>query len=126
VGTGRPPPLSYTRYMHRALVTSSLGLAVRRVPGLKRIPVLKLLALAEVLLLARDHVMWLTPGERRRFLELVRLGRGRRRNLSEAERLELASLIAKIEPRLFAGETVEKLSPFPLPRRLLYGPRRRR
>jgi hypothetical protein len=35
-------------------------------------------------------------------------------------------LIAKMEPRLFAGATVEKLSPLPLPRRLLYGPARRR
>jgi hypothetical protein len=113
-------------HMSPGFVTGSLGVAVRHVPGLKRVPVLKLLALAEVLLLARDHVMWLTPRERRRFLELVRLGRGRRRNLSDVERLELATLIAKMEPRLFAGETVDRLSPFPLPRRLLYGPRRRR
>ena len=112
--------------MSPGFVTGSLGAAARHVPGLKRIPVLKLLALAEVLLLARDHVMWLTPPERRRFLQLVRLGRGRRRNLSDVERLELATLIAKMEPRLFAGATVDKLSPLPLPRRLLYGPRHRR
>ena len=87
---------------------------------------LKLLAIAEVLLLARDHILWLTPTERRRFLQLIRLGRGRRRNLSDVERLELATLIAKMEPRLFAGETVDRLSPLPLPRRLLYGPRHRR
>jgi hypothetical protein len=112
--------------MSRGFVTTSLGAAARHVPGLKRIPVLKLLAIAEVLLLARDHILWLTPPERRRFLELIRLGRGRRRNLSDVERLELATLIAKMEPRLFAGETVDRLSPLPLPRRLLYGPRHRR
>jgi hypothetical protein len=87
---------------------------------------LKLLVAAELLMLARDHVLWLTPQERRRLFTLVRLGRGRRRNLTDSERLELATLIAKMEPRMFAGETVEKLSPLPLPRRLLYGPRRRR
>jgi hypothetical protein len=87
---------------------------------------LKLLVAAELLMLARDHVLWLTPQERRRLFALVRLGRGRRRNLTDSERLELAMLIAKMEPRMFAGETVEKLSPLPLPRRLLYGPRRRR
>jgi hypothetical protein len=112
--------------MPSGLVNSSIGLAARSIPGLKRVPMLKLLVAAEVMLLARDHVMWLSPQERRRLLQLVVLGRGRRRNLTEGERLELAMLIAKMEPRLFAGATVEKLSPLPLPRRLLYGPARRR
>jgi hypothetical protein len=106
-------------------LTRSLGLAAQRVPALKRVPVLKLLAAAEVALLARDHVMRLNRQERRRVVELVRIGRGRRRNLSEAEREELATLVAKAEPRLLAGLAVEKLSPLPLPRRLVYGPRNR-
>jgi hypothetical protein len=112
--------------MPSGLVTGSFGLASRSIPALRRVPMLRLLVAAELLMLAREHVMWLSSQERRRLFELVRLGRGRRRNLSEAERLELAVLIAKMEPRMFAGETVEKLSPLPLPRRLLYGPRRRR
>lgn len=107
------------------IVNSSVGAAAKRVPGLKRLPVLKLLAAAEVVLLARDHIMSLTPQERRRLVELVRLGRGRRHNLPEAERDELEGLIAKLEPRLLAGATVERLSPLPLPRRLLYGSRPR-
>jgi hypothetical protein len=107
-----------------SIVTRSVGSAVGHVPGLRRVPLMKLLAAAELVLLARDHLMRLTPAERRRLVTLVRAGRGRRRNLSAYERAELASLIAKVEPRLLAGAAAERLSPFPLPRRLLFGPRR--
>lgn len=89
-------------------------------------PVLKLFVAAELALLARDHIMRLDRQERRRLVELARIGRGRRRNLSDAEREELAALMARIEPRLLAGHAVHKLSPLPLPRRLVYGPRKRR
>ncbi|MBV8990639.1 MAG: hypothetical protein JOY58_06550 [Solirubrobacterales bacterium] len=103
-----------------------LRLAADHVPGLKRVPVLKLLAAAEIALLARNHLMQLSPQERRRLVQLVRIGHGRRRNLSEEEQDELARLIARLEPRLLAGQAVDRLSPLPLPRRLVYGPRRRR
>jgi hypothetical protein len=103
----------------------SLDRATRRVPGLKRVPMLKLLSAAELALLAHDHLRRLDRHERRRLVELVRIGRGRRRNLSDAEREELANLVARIEPRLLAGHAVNKLSPLPLPRRLVYGPRKR-
>jgi hypothetical protein len=93
-----------------------------RVPGLRRLPVLKLLAIAEIALLARDHLGRLAPDERRRLLTLVRKGRS---HLSEDERAELAVLVAKAEPRRFAGAAVDKLSPVPLPHRLLYGRDRR-
>ena len=85
----------------------------------------KLLAAAEIAMLARDHALLLDRGERRRLLELVRIGRGRRRNLSEPERDELTDLVAKLEPRLLAGHAVYKLSPVPIPRRLVYGSRKR-
>lgn len=106
-------------------ITRSLGRAAERVPGLRRIPVVRLLSLAEVGMLARDHLQRLTPTERRRLLALVRVARGRRSNLSAAERDELAALVARLEPRLLAGEAVERLSPIPVPRRLVKGPRRR-
>ena len=93
-----------------------------RVPGLRRLPVLKLLAIAEIGLLARDHLSKLDPVERRRTLELVRKGRGRSRNLSAAEREELAGYVARMQPRRFAGLAADKLSPVPLPRRLVEGP----
>jgi hypothetical protein len=89
---------------------------------LKRLPVLKLLSIAEIALAARDHARKLDSGERRRLVELVRKGRGRPSRLSEAERAELSVLVAKAEPRLFAGTVVDKLSPLPLPRRLVRGP----
>jgi hypothetical protein len=107
-------------------MTRSLGRAVSRAPGLRRVPVFKVLVAAEIALLARDHIMRLDPHERHRFVELVRISRGRRRNLSEAEREELAVLIARMEPRLLAGHAVDKLSPLRLPRRVVYGPRKRR
>lgn len=92
--------------------------ASRRLPGLRRLPVMRLLMLGEVALLARDHIERLTPAERRRLVVLVRDARGRRRNLTQRERDELETLIAKAEPKLFAAEAAEKLSPVPLPRRM--------
>jgi hypothetical protein len=96
-----------------------------RIGPLRRMPLVKLLAAAEIVLLARDHLKRLDPYERRRILELVRRGRGRRRNLTEAERAELAELVAKANPRQFAGLVADKLSPVPLPSRLKNGPRRK-
>lgn len=98
---------------------------VSRLPGLRRLPMFKLLALAEIALLARDHLGRLDPAERSRLLHLVRTGRGRTRNLSDAEREELATLVAKVDPRRFAGLAADKLSPVPLPRRLVEGPPRK-
>jgi hypothetical protein len=88
--------------------------------------VVKLLAIGEVALLARTHIQRLDPPERRRLIELLRKGRGRSTNLSTAERDDLQRLIAKTEPRLFAGTAADLLSPVPLPRRVTHGPRRRR
>lgn len=96
----------------------------RRVPYLRRLPILRLLALGEVVLLARDHLEKLTPHERRRLIVLLREGRGRPSNLGPRQRDELAALIAKAEPRAFAGAAAERLSPIPLPRRITYGPQR--
>ena len=92
-----------------------------RIPGLKRLPLFKLISVAEIALLARDHVGRLTPDERRRAFELIRLGRGRTGNLSATEREELAAIVAKAEPRLFAGLAADKLSPVPLPKRFTHG-----
>jgi hypothetical protein len=92
-----------------------------RIPGLKRLPLFKLISIAEIALLARNHVGRLTPDERRRALELVRMGRGRTGNLTATEREELAALVAKVEPRLFAGLAADKLSPVPLPKRFTHG-----
>src|SRR5256885_12490233 len=97
--------------MLRDLATRAIAHGVGRVPGLRRLPILKLLAIGEIALLARSHLTRLDPGERRRLIKLLREGRGRPRNLSEKEREELATLVAKVEPRLFAGLVAGKLSP---------------
>jgi hypothetical protein len=95
------------------------------VPGLRRLPILKLLAIAEIALLAREHVGKLEPHERRRLVHLVRLGRGRRRELTPQEREELSALVAKAEPRLFFGAAADRLSPVPIPKRFVRGRRGR-
>ena len=102
-----------------------LGRGVTRIPGLKRLPVMKLLALGEIALLAQRHLSLLTPEERRRLVALVRKGHGRSSNLAPDEREELTRLVAKAEPRRFAGLSADALSPVPLPKRLVHGPRRR-
>jgi hypothetical protein len=96
------------------------------VPGLKRLPIFKLLALGEIAILAREHLVQLKPAERRRLVHLVQTSRGRKGNLSDAERRELAGLLGKLEPRVFAGTAADKLSPVPLPKRVTLGPRRER
>jgi hypothetical protein len=103
----------------------TLAKASERVPGLRRIPIVRLLSAAELALLARDHLSRLSPSERRRLVALVRVGRGRRNRLTDAERDELERLLAKLEPRLLVGEAINRLSPVPLPRRLVFGPRNR-
>jgi hypothetical protein len=102
-------------------VTHSVGKITEKVPGLRRVPVVRLLSAAEVALLARDHLVRLEPAERRRLLHLVRVGHGRRARLTAAERRELEALVIKLEPRRLMGDAVHRLSPLPLPHRLLYG-----
>lgn len=87
---------------------------------------LKLLAVAQVGLLARDHVLRLTPDERRRLLTLMRQARGRPSTLSAAERSELALLVIKLEPRLLAGQAFNHLSPVPVPQWVVRGRRKHR
>jgi hypothetical protein len=107
--------------MPRSLLVRGIAHGAERIPALRKLPVLKLLALAEVLLLARQHVVRLEPYERRRLVELVRIGRGRPRNLTPEQREELATLVEKAAPREFLGEAVSRLSPVPLPRRIVQG-----
>ena len=107
--------------MPRPLKHRLIARAATRIPGVRRLPVFRLLAIGEIALLARDHVSRLDPAERRRLLTLVRKGKGRTRDLSAEERDELQRLVAKAEPRRFVGTAADKLSPFPLPRRLREG-----
>lgn len=101
--------------MPSPLMTAAVTRVARRVPYLKRLPILRLLVLGELILLAKDHYERLSPRERRRLVKLLREGHGRPSQLNARQREELAALIAKAEPRGFAGAAVERLSPLPLP-----------
>src|SRR6476469_2788744 len=90
------------------------------------VPVIALLSAFEVARLAGAHLKRLDADERRRLFALVAAARRGPRALSESERSELAALLIKLEPRAFLGSAAARLSPVPVPRRLLYGPRKSR
>jgi hypothetical protein len=98
-----------------------------RSPWVKRlsggVPVARLLLVAEVAILARRHLTKLDSMQRRRLLTLLVRARGRPRSLSASERREFLYLVARFEPRLLLGTAVRRLSPVPLPKRMLYGRR---
>jgi hypothetical protein len=98
--------------------------AISPIKRLRRgLPLGSLLLVGEVGLLAGRHVARLDRPQRQRLVALARKSKGRLSDLSDSERDELASLLANLEPRLFVGSTLRKLSPVPIPKRLLYGPR---
>ena len=87
------------------------------------VPVARLLLVAEVAILAYHHLSKLDSAQRRRLWILLVRSRGWPRSLTAAERLELLYLVARLEPRLMLGTAVRRVSPVPLPKRLLYGRR---
>ena len=101
-----------------------MQMEVKPLKAVRAIPVGRLLAAAQVAMLARRHWHRLEPTERRRVITLVRMARGRRGNLTSNEWLELAHLIAKADPRGFAGLMAQRFSPVPLPRRVVRGRKR--
>jgi hypothetical protein len=82
-----------------------------------------MLIAGEVALNFGRHVARLDGAQRRRLIQLARKSGGRSGSLSEQEREELTALLASLEPRLFLGSTLRRVSPMPLPKRVLYGPR---
>jgi hypothetical protein len=85
----------------------------------KAVPLARLVVAGKIVLLAREHWHRLEPTERRRLITLVRRGHGRPRNLSPGDRDELARLIHKADPWLFARLVAQRFSPVPLPGRLV-------
>jgi hypothetical protein len=82
-----------------------------------------MLLAGQVILIAGQHLARLNSAQRRRLAVLLRQSRGRPSSLSDIEREEFFALLARLEPRLFFGSTLKRLSPVPIPKRLLYGPR---
>jgi hypothetical protein len=87
------------------------------------VPLGSVLLAGQVVLIAGQHLARLNGIQRRRLVALLRQSRGRPSSLSDIEREELFTLFAMLEPRLFFGSTLRRLSPVPIPKRLLYGPR---
>ncbi len=85
--------------------------------ALRKVPLARLLAVADVIVLAREHFNKLEPSERRRLVELVKLGRFHRGQLTRRERRELSDLVAKTEPKTFLNRAAEKVTGVPLPKR---------
>ncbi len=119
-GIRRGPLLEHQRWpAHGAASYMGLATYTWRVPSvgpiLRKFPVARVMALAELLLIARQHFMKLEPQERHRLVFLVRRGRGRPSNLTERERRELARLVQKAEPREFANTAMKRLVGIPVP-----------
>src|SRR2546426_8490005 len=98
-----------------------------RSPWVKRlshgVPVARVLLVAEVAIVARRHLSKLDGAQRRRLLTLLIRSRGWPRSLTAAERLEFLYLVGRLEPRLLLGTALRRLSPVPVPKRVLYGRR---
>ena len=78
---------------------------------------------AEIAVMAWTHLALLDGAQRRRLLALLGRTHGRLGSLSDTEREELGALVATLQPRLFLGSATKRLSPLPVPKRVLYGPR---
>jgi hypothetical protein len=78
---------------------------------------------AEIAAMAWTHLAMVNGAQRRRLLALLGQARGRPGSLSDSEREELWALIATLQPRLFLGSATRRLSPLPVPKRVLYGRR---
>jgi hypothetical protein len=85
-----------------------------------------LIAAAEVALSTRRHWRRLDPGERARFIELVRKSRGRPSKLSKREADELRILLEKLGHIERAGNVASIIIPFrPVGRTIEFALRRR-
>ncbi len=89
----------------------------------KGVPAARVLLAAEIAAMAWVHMAKLNGAQRRRAFALLVKSRGRPSYLTDAERHELAALVAAVEPRLLFGSAARLLIPLPVPKRVLYGPR---
>ncbi len=104
---------------NHGLMTQLAGRAAQRVPGLRMLPVVRLIMAAEVLSIGKHHFDRITPDERGQLVRLVAKAKGRPRNLSPAEQVELNDIVKKLEPRLFLAEAADRMSPVGVPSPML-------
>jgi hypothetical protein len=103
---------------NHGLYLQMAGRVAQKVPGLRALPVVRLVMAAEVLLIGKHHLDRLTPEERGRMVRLVAKAKGRPRSLTEQERVDLAAIVEKLEPRAFLATAGERLSPVGMPESL--------
>lgn len=99
--------------------TRLAGSALRRTR--KMVPLARVIVVGQLAVLAGRHIAKLGPAERARLLVLLRKAHGRPSTLGDDEHEELIALVARIEPQAFLGTAVQRLSPVPVPRRLVEG-----
>lgn len=128
--SGVPKSTAHYCILILGVSTPIMGLMLRlliRGGPLKRFangfPIVGVFLAAEVAALAWTHFSKLNSAQRRRLIALLSQSRGRPQSLSHSEREELGAIFAALEPRLFLGSATRRLSPVPVPKRLLYGPR---
>jgi hypothetical protein len=97
------------------LMTQLAGRAAQRVPGLRMLPVVRLIMAAEVLVIGKHHLDRITPDERGQMLRLLAKAKGRPKNLSEQDQIDLTKIVEKLEPRLFLAEATDRISPVGVP-----------
>jgi hypothetical protein len=93
--------------------------------AIRAAPIGRVLLLADVGIIVLRHLALLNPRERRRLAGLIGLGLARRGRLAAGERRELRLLVAKLRLRMMVGTAVKRVSPVPVPKRLLFGPTKR-
>ncbi len=74
-------------------------------------PWARALAIGEVALLLKRHLDRLDRGEPAELKDLLVKSRGRRKNLTKAERARLMELVRKLEPGQFAKSAAVKATP---------------
>ncbi len=89
----------------------------------KGAPVGWMLLAGDLALIAGRHVGRLEAEERRRMAGLLAEAARHRGHLDADQRGELEELVARLQPRLLFGSAARRVSPMPLPKRLLYGRR---
>lgn len=74
-------------------------------------PWARAIAIGEIALVMKRHLDRLDPGEPSELKNLIVKSKGRRKNLTKAERARLMELVRKLEPGQFAKSAAFKAAP---------------
>ena len=105
---------AYAPYTRRGMPGPTISRTLSRARVLRKLSLVRLVAVAEVIVLANEHVHKLEPQEWKRLVELVKRGKARPSHLTTRERRELTALLAKAEPKQFVSRAMLKITGVPL------------